>query len=163
MIECDLKGRNQPGASFVGIAFHGADTSTFEAVYFRPFNFRQDDPASRAHSVQYISMPDHDWSNLRQSHPGVYESAITPAPDPDDWLHARIVVEAMQVSVFVNGAAEPSLVVQRIPDRASGWIGLWVGNGSDGAFSHLTMSPLPNPGSDTAPTHPSAQANPAES
>jgi hypothetical protein len=109
--------------------------------YVRPFNFKQSDPARRAHSVQYISMPEHDWSDLRESHPGVYESAIEPAPAPDDWLHLRLVVEAKRVSVFVNGAAKPSLVVSRLSDRDSGWVGLWVGNGSDGAFRNLELQP----------------------
>jgi hypothetical protein len=143
VIEGDIKGRNNPGASFVGIAFHGLDAKTFEAIYFRPFNFAQTDPVRRAHAVQYISMPDHDWRQLRDTHPGVYESGITPAPNPDDWLHARIVVEAKRVSVFVNGAREPSLVVERLTDRASGWVGFWVGDGSDGAFSNLSISPSP--------------------
>jgi len=143
VIEGDIKGRNNPGASFVGIAFHGVDAKTFEAIYFRPFNFAQADPVRRAHAVQYISMPDHDWRQLRDAHPGVYEKGITPAPNPDEWLHARIVVEAKRVTVFVNGAGEPSLVVERLTDRASGWVGLWVGDGSDGAFAHLSVSPSP--------------------
>ena len=143
VIEADVKGRNNPGSSFVGIAFHGVDAKTFEAIYFRPFNFAQADPARRAHSVQYISMPDHGWQVLREKHPGVYEEAITPAPNPDDWLHARIVIEAKRVSVFVNGAAEPCLVVERLANRTSGWVGLWVGNGTDGAFSNLSLSRSP--------------------
>lgn len=141
VIECDIQGRNRPGASFVGLAFHGLNANTFEAVYFRPFNFASADPARRAHSVQYISAPEHDWSDLRQSHPGVYESDLTPAPDPEAWLHARIIVEARRVSVFVNSATEPCLVVERIPDHASGWVGLWVGNGSDGMFANLKITP----------------------
>jgi hypothetical protein len=139
-IECDIKGRNNPGRSFVGIAFHGVDDNTYEALYLRPFNFASDDPARRAHSVQYISMPDHDWSDLRQKHPGVFESAIAPAPAPEHWVHVRIVVEATRVTVFINEATEPCLMVERISGRASGRIGLWVGNGSDGWFANLKVT-----------------------
>src|SRR5689334_22803590 len=37
-IEVDIKGKDKLQSSFVGIAFHGVNDSTFEAVYFRPFN-----------------------------------------------------------------------------------------------------------------------------
>ena len=37
-IELELKGKNEKGRSFVGIAFHGQNDSTYEAIYFRPFN-----------------------------------------------------------------------------------------------------------------------------
>ena len=33
VIEVDLKGRNEPGRSFVGIAFHGINAENYEAVY----------------------------------------------------------------------------------------------------------------------------------
>jgi hypothetical protein len=43
-IELEIKGKNQPGQSFVGIAFHGQDNRAFDAVYLRPFKFN---PASK--------------------------------------------------------------------------------------------------------------------
>jgi hypothetical protein len=141
VIELELRGRNQPGASFVGLAFHGVDDETFEAIYFRPFNFAQADAVRRSRSVQYVSMPEHGWQVLREKHPGVYENAVEPAPPPEAWLHARIEIDAELVRVFVNAATKPCLVVKRIPDRASGRIGLWVGNGSDGDFARLTVVP----------------------
>ena len=39
-IEFDVKGKNILQQSFVGIAFHGQDLKTYDAVYFRPFNFK---------------------------------------------------------------------------------------------------------------------------
>ncbi len=45
-IECDIKGKDVQGQSFVGIAFHGVDSTTYDAIYFRPFNFKTPDPAS---------------------------------------------------------------------------------------------------------------------
>lgn len=140
-IEVDLRGRNRPGQSFVGIAFNGIDDETFEAVYFRPFNFEQEEAVRRSRSVQYISLPEFDWPTLREKHPGKFEHEISPAPKPDDWLHARIVIGEKQVRVFVNDSAEPCLVVERLTDRASGAVGLWVGNGSDGAFANLKITP----------------------
>ena len=79
-------------------------------------------------------MPQHDWSELRNNHPGKYEAAIAPAPDPESWVTLKLVVEGKTVSAFVNGATEPVLKVELLNDRPSGKVGLWVGNGSDGRF-----------------------------
>ena len=141
-IEFDAKGKSAPPqGSFVGVAFRVVDAKTYDAVYFRPFNFKSDDPARRAHGVQYVSEPDYPWQKLRTEHPGVYEKAVTPAPDPDGWFHARIVVTSPKVSVFVNEAKEPSLVVEKLNQRKRGSIGLWVGNGSGGDFANLKVIP----------------------
>jgi hypothetical protein len=37
-IELDMKGKDVQGASFIGVAFHGVDGTTYDAIYFRPFN-----------------------------------------------------------------------------------------------------------------------------
>src|SRR5690606_24262451 len=102
-IELDIKGKDVPGKSFVGIAFHGLDNRTFDAIYFRPFNFRNSE--RNLHSVQYVAMPDHDWSVLRNAFPSVYEHSIQPVPIPvDDWFHVRVVVHYPIVQVYVNGS-----------------------------------------------------------
>ncbi len=139
-IECDILGRSQPiQGSFVGVAFRVQDEKTFDAVYFRPFNFRVAE--RRAHSVQYISHPDWTWNRLRSERTGQYEKAIDPAPDGDQWIHARIVIRKPKVEVYVNGAATPSLVVDELSPRTGGSIGLFVGNGSPGTFANLKVSP----------------------
>ena len=57
-IECDILGKSNPrGSNFPGIAFHGKDSSVFECVYFRPFNFRAENPENASHAVQYIAHP----------------------------------------------------------------------------------------------------------
>ena len=85
-------GRTCPQQSFLGIAFHVVDWTTYDAVYFRPFNFRAASEEQRSHAVQYISHPGNTWQKLRAERPGQFEKAIDPAPDPDGWFHARIVV-----------------------------------------------------------------------
>ena len=40
-IEIDVRGRDVLQQSFLGIAFHGKDDKTYEAVYLRPFNFER--------------------------------------------------------------------------------------------------------------------------
>ncbi len=138
-IEFDVRGKDVLQRSFVGIAFHGTGEA-YEAVYFRPFNFHANDPLSRSHAVQYVSMPTYTWDRLRSEHPGQYEKAIDPAPDPNGWVHARIVVAYPKISVFVNNAEMPSLVVDQLTDHKNGWLGLWVGNGSGGEFANLKIS-----------------------
>ena len=138
-IEFDVRGKDVLQRSFVGVAFHGTG-ETYEAVYLRPFNFRAIDPLSRTHAVQYVSMPTYTWDRLRSEHPGQYEKVIDPAPDPNGWVHARIVIAYPKISVFVNNAETPSLVVDQLTDHKSGWIGLWVGNGSGGEFANLKIS-----------------------
>ncbi len=138
-IEADIKGKNVQGNSFVGIAFHGVDEKTYEAVYFRPFNFMSEVPSAKGHSVQYISHPEYTWNKLRQEHPQKYENTVNPVPDPGSFFHAKIVVEKPKISVFVNDAKEPSLIVNELSDRTGGWVGLWVGNYSDGTFANLKI------------------------
>lgn len=140
-IELDLRGRNAPGQSFVGVAFRGEDNATYDAVYFRPFNFAIADPARRARAVQYISMPQFPWEKLRAEMPSRYEQPVSPVPEPDGWFHARIVISQRTVSVYVADADRPCLVVTELSNRAGGKIGLWVGNGSSGDFANLKITP----------------------
>jgi len=137
-IELDLRGKDEFQNSFLGIAFHGIDTITYDCVYFRPFNFRAEDPVRRIHAVQYMSVPDYDWKRLRDERNGIYEKEITPAPPATDWFHARIVVGANDITVYVNQAKEPSLTVAKLNDRTDGRIGLWS-NGLPGEFANLVI------------------------
>ena len=143
VIELDIKGSSKMQQSFVGIGFHGKDLKTYDGIYFRPFNFKSDDPVRRAHSVQYISMPNYDWEKLRTEFPGKYENKIDPAPGPDDWFHAKIVVNGKHVSVFVNNQQQPSLEVDKLTENTGGGIGLWVGNNSAGSFANLRVTSAP--------------------
>jgi len=138
-IEVDIKGKDKLQASFVGIAFHGVNDSTFEAVYFRPFNFRSADPVRKLHAVQYIAPPKFGWEKLRNEFPGKYEQPISPAPDPNEWVHARIVVDSKNIKVYVNGNATPSLVVEPLVHTNGILIGLWTD--SDGDWKNLKITP----------------------
>jgi hypothetical protein len=140
-VELEIRGTNQPGQSFVGIAFHGQDNRAFDAVYLRPFNFQTAEQERRNHSIQYISMPEHDWNELRNSHPGKYEFAITPAPDPNSWVKLKLVIKGKNVDAFVNGSDVAALKVELLNDRLKGKVGLWVGKGSSGWFRNLKVIP----------------------
>jgi hypothetical protein len=138
VIDVDLRGNARGQASFPGVAF-AANGQSHEAVYFRPFNFQSADPAQHAHAVQYVAAPDYPWDRLRASHPGVYEAAVAPVPNPEDWFHARIDVSARQVRVSVNHADTPCLVVDRLNTSVSGGVGLWV-DSRPGSFSNLKIT-----------------------
>ena len=140
-IELLIRGANDPGRSFVGVAFRGLNDSTYDAVYFRPFNFVADNDLSRGHMVQYISHPVYTWSKLRAEHTGQYENTLAAPPDPDAFFRARIVIEKPTVRVYVGEDTEPSLIVDELSNRAGGRVGLWVGNGSGGSFADLVLRP----------------------
>jgi hypothetical protein len=139
-IAIDLKGKNVRGRSFLGVAFNVVDEKTFEAVYFRPFNFKAGEPIS-GRSVQYISWPGNTWEHLRKTSPGQFEHTVNPVPDPDGWFHAQVEVTDTQVRVFVNHAKEPSLVVKRL--SAGGMArpaGLFV-DSADGHYANFAVAP----------------------
>ncbi len=138
-IEVDLRGKNIFLQSFLGIAFHGTDTTTYEVIYFRPFNFRHADTLRRKWSVQYMSLPEYGYDKLRKDHPLVYENSVTPVPEPDDWFHATIVVKGDRITVYVNHSANPSLQVKKLNALNEGKIGLWT-SVSNGDFANLSIA-----------------------
>ncbi|MFT3934993.1 MAG: hypothetical protein QM726_15310 [Chitinophagaceae bacterium] len=137
-IDVDLRGKDIFLHSFLGIAFHAKDSSQYEVIYFRPFNFRHADTLRRKWSVQYMVIPDYDYTKLRAEHPLVYENAVKPVPKADEWFHAKIIVKNNSVSVFVNQSTEPSLVVNKIGSLTTGMIGLWD-SGITGDFANLEI------------------------
>jgi hypothetical protein len=141
IIEFDVKGKDVFQQSFVGFAFHGKDEKTYDAIYFRPFNFVNPDTARRRRSVQYISMPEYPWEKLREAFPGKYENIVAPPPDPNGWFHVKIIVSDKRVSVFVNNAARSSLEVEKLSITNTGGVSLWVGNNSGGSFANVTITP----------------------
>jgi hypothetical protein len=139
IIEVDLRGYDVFQKSFLGIAFHGVDSVTYDLVYFRPFNFRTEDPVRKIHAVQYTSEPDYTWHRLREEQNGIYEKAVTPAPAAEDWFHAKIDVGVTDIKVYVDNATTPSLVVKKLNNRKTGKIGLW-NTGISGAFANLKIT-----------------------
>jgi len=138
-IEVDLRGKDVVQQSFLGIAFHGVDTTTYDIIYFRPFNFRSSDPVRRIHAVQYVSEPKYPWDVLREKFNGVYEKGIDPPPLATAWFHARIVVEDNEIKVYVNGADNPSLTVKKLNTRTDGLVGVW-NEGLPGDFANLVIT-----------------------
>jgi hypothetical protein len=140
-IEVDVRGRDVPQQSFVGIAFHGKDDTTYEAVYLRPFNFRSADPVRHQHAVQYIAPPDYDWPRLRKEFPEEFENPVDPSIVPTDWVPLRVVVKGPTIQVYVGQGNSPTLEVRKLGQQSRGQVGLWVGNTSEGDFANLRITP----------------------
>jgi hypothetical protein len=126
---------------FVGVAFHGKDDDTYEAVYLRPFNFRATDPARRQHAVQYITLPQFDYDRLRHDSPEEFENPVDGALVPTDWVKLRVVVQGGNVRIYVGTASQATLEVRQLGQLYGGQVGLWVGNDSGGDFANLLITP----------------------
>ena len=139
-IEVDVRGKDVMQQSFLGVAFHGKDDNTYEAVYLRPFNFRAQDPARHQHAVQYVAVPDYDWPRLRKEFPEEFENPVDPSIAPTDWVPLRIVVKGPTVQIYVGKVTAPTLEVRKLGKLERGMVGLWTGNNSDGDFANLRIT-----------------------
>lgn len=138
-IEFDVRGQDVFQQSFVGVAFHAQNDSTYDAIYFRPFNFYAKDSVRYIHAVQYVAHPSYPWKKLRDERNAQFEKAIPNAPNPNEWFHARVVVKGKSVQVFVNDRKEAVLKVEKLSAFSNGQIGLFVGDGSGGDFANLVI------------------------
>ena len=91
-IELDVRGRDLSSRSFLGVAFHGKDDNTYEAVYLRPFNFRATIPPAISSGAI------HGGAGFRlaaaaQGVPEEFENPVDPSVAPTDWVPLRVVVK----------------------------------------------------------------------
>ena len=140
-IEVDVRGRESMNQRFVGVAFHRKDDDTYEAVYLRPFNFRNSDPIRKQHAVQYITLPAFDYDLLRKDFPEEFENPVDASIVPTDWVKLRVIVEGGKVLIHVGAVKEVTLEVRKLGQLYGGQIGLWVGNDSGGDFANLVVTP----------------------
>ncbi|WP_062052774.1 hypothetical protein [Aquimarina longa] len=138
-IELELKGENNPGKSFVGLAFNIQNDSTYEAIYFRPFNFKANELEKREHSVQYISHPKNTWKFLRTNQKGLYEAEYINAPLPDEWFEISVKIDNNNVYVYDKKTNTELLSIKRLEKQVSSKIGLWTGYNSKGEFRNLKI------------------------
>lgn len=127
---------------FIGVAFrvHDGDPIRYECFYLRPTNGRADDQLRRNHSTQYVSHPEYPWHRLRREFPGMYESYVDLVPG--EWTQVRIVVTGTRAQLFVHGAEQPSLIVNDLKQPTeAGAIALWIGQGTEGYFRNLVVTP----------------------
>jgi hypothetical protein len=141
-IDVEVAGLPAAGAGtgargFIGIAFRVRD-GRFEYIYLRPTNGRADDQVRRNHSTQYSSHPDFPFAKSRQEAPEKYESYVD--LEPGVWTRVRITVQGTTARLFVHGAAQPALIVNDLKlGDASGGVALWIGPGTEGYFTGLSI------------------------
>jgi hypothetical protein len=138
-IEILMRGKDVLQKSFVGIAFHGLNDSTYDAVYCRPFNFFAQDSVRRIHAIEYIAHPTYTWEKLRTEFNAKYEKAIKDPPDPNGWFRMTLIIEGKTVRAFINDKQEPSLVVEKLSQQQAGKIGIFTGSGSGGDFDKISI------------------------
>lgn len=142
IIELDLAGGPPAGASdsargSVGVAFHLQSPTRFECFYLRMTNARADDQVRRNYTLQYISVPDFPFERTR-AETALYESYADLKAGV--WTRLRIVVSGVQAKLYINGANQPSLVVNDLKlGRVRGKVALWSGRDADGYFSNLRV------------------------
>lgn len=142
VIELEMRGKDVFQRSFIGVAFHAANDSTYDAVYCRPFNFFAKDSVRRIHAIQYVSHPTFTWRKLRDERNGLFEKEIVSPPDPNGWFTMKLVVDNKLIQAFINHSTEPSLVVDKISGIESGKLGIFVGSGSGGDFKKIKITYL---------------------
>ena len=138
-IELELKGENIQQKSFVGVAFNVQNDSSYEAVYFRPFNFQANEKIRREHSIQYIYHPKQNWRFLRTNFEGKYEAEFPRKPTPNDWFKILIKIDNKKVYVYDTESNTELLSVERLTEQVSNKIALWAGNDSKGEFRNLKI------------------------
>ena len=153
-VDVAVKVTSPPGVrnpGFIGIAFRSrSDASHYDMFYIRPGNAHAADQAMRNHALQYVASPGYDWEILRRKWPFVYETYAD--LQLETWIPLRIEVQGRHASLYVNGAANPSLVVDGLKgENLKGGIGLWPSPGQESYFSnlrihHATPAPLANGG-----------------
>ena len=145
-IELDLAGEPGEGAAggargFVGLAFRlQPDKKTYDTFYLRPTNGRADDQERRNHTAQYISHPEWPWFRLRQETPSKYESYVD--IEPAKWIHVRVDVDGDKARLYVNGAEQPTLIVNDVKSGADGKgaVALWFEGSTVAHFANLTIT-----------------------
>ena len=138
-IEIEMRGKDVFQRSFIGIAFHALNDSTYDAVYCRPFNFFAKDSIRKIHAIQYISHPVFTWKKLREERNGEFEKEIMEPPNPNDWFTLKLVINNKSVQAFINHSKKPSLVIKKISTINSGLVGIFVGDGSGGDFKNIKV------------------------
>jgi len=139
-IKIEMRGKNILQRSFIGLAFHGQNDTTYDAVYCRPFNFLATDSVRRIHAIQYVAHPAYTWKKLRDERNGIYEKGITDPPDPDGWFTMTLDIHDTLIKAYIAAAAQPSLVIEKLSKYLDGRIGIFIGAYSGGDFRTIYVS-----------------------
>ena len=146
-IEVEVSGQPAAGAQqgargFVGIAWRLQDDhKTYDCFYLRPTNGRAEDQERRNHTAQYISHPEWTWFRFRNETPSRYETYVDIGPG--EWIQVRIVVDGEKARLHVNGAEQPTLIVNDVKSgaEATGKVALWLEGSTVAHYRNLKIIP----------------------
>jgi hypothetical protein len=118
------------------------DDEKAETFYVRPENARLDNQLYRNNSTQYESLPDFPWIRLDLESPRMYESYVD--LEPGAWTTLKVEVSGIKARLYVNGAAQPCLIVNDLKNGyGHGKIALWTRVSTDAYFSNLKVTTAP--------------------
>ena len=144
-IELEVAGQPRPGSQggargFVGVAWRVKDSKTYDCFYLRPTNGRADDQLRRNHTVQYISHPEWTWFRFRSETPSKYETYADIVPG--QWIPVKIVVNGEKARIHVNGAEQPTLIVNDVKSgaEARGKVALWMEGSTVAHYRNLRIT-----------------------
>lgn len=139
-----LKDAPDIARGFIGVAFRiDEKNSSYDSIYIRPTNGRADDQVRRNHSIQYYAYPNHKFDRLRKEAPEKYESYADMGLN--EWITMRLEVNGNKATLYLNDNRHPSLIVNDLKgSEKTGGIGLWVDVGTEGFFSDIKVTPLPD-------------------
>ena len=141
-IGAELTGKGAPDdRGFAGLSFHiGQDFETHETVYLRMTNGRLNVPPPPPpridRAVQYVAHPDFHFEVSREAFPGRYEKGAAIAVGR--WHRLRLEVHGMYLRALVDGV-EVLTVDDLYYAGRRGPVGLFVGDGSRGLFTNLSV------------------------
>ncbi len=148
-IEVEVSGQPSPGAQggargFVGIVWRmQEDHKTYDCFYLRPTNGRADDQERRNHTVQYTSPPEWPWYRFRNETPSRYEAYADVVPG--EWIKLKITVNGEKARIYVNGAEQPTLLVNDVKSGANGTgkVALWLEGSTIAHYRNLKITANP--------------------
>jgi len=141
-IGAELTGKGAPDdRGFAGLSFHiGPDFETHETVYLRMTNGRLNVPPPPSpridRAIQYVAHPDFHFDVSRDAFPGRYEKGADIAIGR--WHRLRLEVRGTHLRGLVDGDEVLTVDDLHYAGRR-GPVGLFVGDGSRGFFTDLSV------------------------
>jgi hypothetical protein len=141
-IGSELTGKGAPDdRGFAGLSFHiGPDFETHETVYLRMTNGRLNVPPPLPpridRAIQYVAHPDFHFDVSREAFPGRYEKGADIAIGR--WHRLRLEVRGTHLRALVDGVEVLTVDDLHYAGRR-GPVGLFVGDGSRGFFTDLSV------------------------
>jgi hypothetical protein len=130
-IEVDMAGNQN--SRFFGITFRVQSADEYEVIFFRPSQ------SGNNQAVQYT--PSFKGATLWQIFHDQFGGGAMAKIPRNEWIHVKLEVKGRSARLFLNNAAEPTMVIPDLKMGDShGSIGFW-GHLGGGYFANLVYTP----------------------